>query len=284
MNYANDLIAYLGSREGPCVITIAPNAPPVARDQSGLLGVAFSKVLDSADVADSLMSLRMQSGGSETLPSVRAGCFSFGVKNLGRFRVHYLTQRGTKVVRIARIPFMIPALEDVCVAPDGPVRLAERATGVRAGLIAVTGPSETANATFVYSLLRYVNDQARTVICTVEPALTFLMSHGNSLVIQCEVGTDAATLEEAVQNAMLMDPSIVYVGGLRFSDQSPLIEHSVDTRLTILCSEAMDAAALVARYPLHASDALAATVSVRPAPGGKLEAETSSFGIRASSR
>jgi twitching motility protein PilT len=285
VNYANEIISYLSRAEGPCSVTIAPKAPPVSKDQTGALSVAFSKILDAADVSDTLLSFRTQAGGSDVLPTTRSGSFSFGIKNIGRFRVCFITQRGSKVTSITRVPYAVPALADVCQSAVAAEGLVERMCRARAGLIVVCGTNEIANSTFVYAVLRRINETVRKVIFAVEPSLTYLLGHVNSLVLQCEIGIDAASQEEAIQNAFTMNPDILFVGGLRHGDALRGVEHAIDTRLTILSSDASDGAGLMARYQAQgpgvsdAGNTIRHSVGVMPLPNGRLQIDIGGYDV-----
>ena len=80
-------------------------APPVDRTADGLR-IALTRVLDPSDVADTLSTLLAKASVPGGLAA--AGNFSFGIKGVGRFRVTYITQRGSKVVSIARVRIGVP--------------------------------------------------------------------------------------------------------------------------------------------------------------------------------
>lgn len=114
MNRANEVIDYLSKSDNPDTLIIAPSAPPVSRTGREI-GVAMATVFDSQDVNDTLGAFRTRAlaAAGETAMS-KAGTFSFGIKEVGRFRVNYATQRGSRIMTIVRIPHSIPKPSDLC--------------------------------------------------------------------------------------------------------------------------------------------------------------------------
>lgn len=227
MNRSAELIAHLAEEDAPDEIIIAPSAPPVTRSVNGVQ-LALNIVLDPGDVADTLIALRERSPAAQGQPLSAYGTFSFGIRDVGRLRVSYSTQRGSKAFRIIRVPFAEPETEDVCENSAMITDLAKMIASGEGGLVGVFGPSAVANATFVYAVLRAVNSSARRVIHILERSLTYLMAHDNSIVIQAEVGSDVDTIEEGVRNALLLDPDVLYVGDIWPSDNVPSLSHAIE--------------------------------------------------------
>jgi twitching motility protein PilT len=211
MNRSGELIDYLSRTRDCGRVIIAPNAPPVTR-QGRELTVALTRVLDASDVADTLMALRERAAGGEgELGDV--GQFSFGLRDVGRFRVHYLTQRGSRVISITRIPFASEDIETVCSTPQALKPLLDNLESGQQGIVVIGGTSDAANSRLGYAILRSINLASRHVLYVIERELTYLMSHENSIVIQSELGSDAATFAEALEGAMRFAPDVVYMGG-----------------------------------------------------------------------
>jgi twitching motility protein PilT len=228
--------------KGPLIL--APGAPPVCRDQSGVQ-VVLELILTAEDVTDILVHLKalqpitglatvkasMETaappGASDRTWAAKsrilaeAETFSFGILEVGRFRVDYLTQRGTRIVSVARIPFEIPETSTICEDAETVERIMQLLTSSQGGLLGVTGPSIVSSSVFLYSLLREVNEAARKVIYILERSLTFLMNHNSSIVIQSELFTDAQSFEEGVVGAYPFRPDIVFVGDVWPADRIP---------------------------------------------------------------
>ena len=125
------------------------------------------------------------------------------------------------MVFISRVPYCIPDSASICDNTVDVDRLTDVLCSPEPALIAVQGPHAVDNSIFVYSLLRAVNKRVRRVIYIIERSLTYLMGHENSIVIQTELTTDVGTIEECMQNALIFDPDVVYLGDLRPYDETP---------------------------------------------------------------
>ena len=280
MNRSAELIDHLAHEGAPDEIIIAPGAPPVTRSVNGVQ-LALNIVLDPGDVADTLIALRERSPTAQGQPLAAFGTFSFGVRDVGRLRVSYSTQRGSKAFRVIRVPFTEPETEDVCEDSVMITDLAETISSGGAGLIGVFGPSAVANATFVYAVLRAVNGKARKVIHILERSLTYLMAHDNSIVIQAEVGSDVETMEDGVRNALLLDPDILYIGDICPSDAVPSLAHAVEScNFTIVSSVSSGRDSLLQRFrqigtgPDFSLDTfLRQIIKVAPRANGKVAAK-----------
>lgn len=252
MNRSQEILDYLSSEATPSAVILAPNAPPVVHEQ-GRVNLILSIVLNSNDVLDTLLSLKSMTSKVGFDPASLSGTFSFGLRNVGRIRVTYLTQRGSKLVMVTRIPFSIPELGMLCDDPKVAERMYEIAQAPGGGLLTVSGPDSVTNSALVYALLDKVNQDYRKIIGVVENTLTYLMMHRNSIVVQCEVGTDVATVTEGVEILLGLTPMVLYVGGVRsLEDLAALACAAQPGRLIVLSSSVVDAGALAERFMAQA--------------------------------
>jgi len=258
---------------------IAPKAPPVSQTADGLQ-VAMTVVLDAADVLDTLTALRGRAARTDTLALAESETFTFGIRDVGRIRVSYITQRGTKVVRISRIPSRIPDPDAVCEDPAALDRLFKAISSPQGGFLAVWGPSCQANSLLVYALLGKVNRTQRRLLYILERALSFLMAHGNSIVVQAELNAEVKTLQRGLDDALLREPDLIYVGDIRPDDDLPMLVHAIHSRIVaVVSSVTMDGSMLLRKFaPAHASpqgfvEPPACAVRVTPAAAGRVSVE-----------
>lgn len=278
MNRSKEILDYFASTDNPGDVIIAPNAPPISRDAQGVVQVALSIILAAKDVDDTLSTFRTlaPTTGSATLGN--AGTFSFGMNEVGRFRVNYVTQRGSKIANIVRVPFTVPDPESVCDDSATIERLLEIFYSSKGGILAVSGPSAVSNSTLIYSLLKKVNRTKRMVLYILERALTFIMAHAESIVIQIELHTDVNSMEEGAQNAFLFEPDIMYVGDIRPSDELPSVTQVMELGvLTIVSSVLLNGKMLMEKFRPKSTDSqesfrqmIRGMVKVSPGKGGKL--------------
>ncbi|MCS7262363.1 MAG: twitching motility protein [Aquificaceae bacterium] len=210
MNYTPQIINYLGSREGINELYMVPGAFIMEKRVNKLVKVS-NAVLTQEDIRDTLVALRSYASPAFG-PLGREGMFSFGVKGIGRFRVKYATQRGSYMVHIVRTPYQIPFLERLCQDRSLISKLEEIVRLQNSGLIVFYGRRQIVVSTFIYSLLQDVSQKYSKVIFILESPLNFLLKHSRSLVIQREVGVDTETFEEALRDALHMNPDILYMG------------------------------------------------------------------------
>lgn len=272
MNRSQEILDYLSEQTQPTFVVLAPNAPPVARIRNEL-SVIHSYVLSAGDVFDTLVGLKSQTARQRLDPAVNSETFSFSLRKAGRIRVSYLTQRGSKVVTVACVPFCIPTLESLCEDAGAATALLSMVREAQNGIIAVSGCNAVANSALVYALLDKVNEATRTLIGIVEEPLTYLMAHRNSIVVQCDVGSDAKTIGEGVDSMLPLHPAILFVGGIRRGeDLLALGRAAPNCRLFIASSSCMDATAILEGFPAGSCRPGAVREVVRVACGsdGKL--------------
>ena len=267
MNRSQEILDYLAANPLHRTVVLAPNAPPVAHS-AGEVSIILNVVLSASDVVDTLMWFKGLTSRRD-LGNPTAGTFSFGVRNVGRIRVLYLTQRGSKVVMVTRIPYDIPSLESVCVNAAAASKVTAAATAASGGIIAVSGPDREVDSTFVYGVLDELNRTQRQIIGVVEVSLSYLMSHRNSVVVQCDVGSDVETLQEGIASVLELDPKVLYVGGIRYAADVELCGCAIQPgRVVIAGSHLVDAGALLAR------------LVAQMAPGMELGPESPKLAVR----
>jgi twitching motility protein PilT len=211
MNYATKILNYLANQDGFSQVLLVAGAPPIDKRNSDV-HIVINTILTPDDIRDTLGTFASHVRRTGVPDLGRQGVFSFGMPNLGRFRVHYLTQRGSDLVAIQKMPFGVPDLDALLRDPATvPALDALTAQGQAGGIVLLTGPSAAANALLVYSLLKRINDQTNRVIYILEQNLSFLLSHKNSVVIQIEVGTDIPSLEEGIRSGLFLAPDIMHV-------------------------------------------------------------------------
>ncbi len=209
MNYAPQIISYLGSREDVTEIYLVPRAFIMER-RGGKLVKLSDDLLSPEDIRDTLVALRSHS--PLTLgPLGREGMFSFGIQNVGRFRVSYMTQRGSYVVHIIKTPFHIPSIQHICQDKGKVEKLEEIMRLYNSGIIVFQCKNQVMSSTFIYSFLQNYCELNSKVIYILESPLNFLLKHGQSLVIQREIGTDVESFEEGLKDAFYINPDIIFI-------------------------------------------------------------------------
>ena len=135
---------------------------------------------------------------------------SFGVPNVGNFRVNIFRQRGSTSIVIRFILGNIPALGDLGL----PNILGELIMEKR-GLILIVGATGSGKSTTIASMLDHRNANRSGHILTVEDPIEFLFKHKKSIVNQREIGMDTQDWQSALKNAMRQAPDCILIGEIR---------------------------------------------------------------------
>ncbi|MEJ5339701.1 MAG: twitching motility protein [Aquificaceae bacterium] len=210
MNYVPHLISYLSASEDITEVYLVPKAFITEKRGQKLIKVSDA-LLTPEDIRDTLVALRSHTPFALG-PLGREGMFSFGLQNVGRFRVKYITQRGSYVVYILKTPYHIPPLGRLCPDKNSAGRLDEILRLYSSGFVVFQGKNHALVNTLIYSLLQNICDNYSRVVFILESPLTFLLRHGQSLVIQREVGVDVDTFEEGLKDAFYMNPNVLFMG------------------------------------------------------------------------
>ncbi len=136
--------------------------------------------------------------------------FSFGIKDLCRFRANVFTQRGTVSAVFRLIPFEIKSFEALGLPP-----VVEKLSEKPRGLILVTGPTGCGKSTTLAAMIDKINRERHDHILTVEDPIEFLHSHKSCIVNQREVDNDTHSFNDALRVALREDPDVVLIGEMR---------------------------------------------------------------------
>ena len=134
----------------------------------------------------------------------------FAMKDVGRFRVSAMRQRGSFAVVIRYIHSEIPRLDTLGVpAVLGDLILQRR------GLMLMVGSTGAGKSTTLASMIDRRNETRGGHILTIEEPIEFLFRSRKSVVNQREIGTDTASLQVALKNALRQAPDVILIGEIR---------------------------------------------------------------------
>jgi twitching motility protein PilT len=136
--------------------------------------------------------------------------FSFGIKDLCRFRANIFTQRGSVGAVFRVIPFEIKSFEALGLPP-----VVEKLCEKPRGLVLVTGPTGSGKSTTLAAMIDKINRERHEHIITIEDPIEFIHDHKNCIVNQREVNSDTHSFADALRVALREDPDVVLIGEMR---------------------------------------------------------------------
>ena len=136
--------------------------------------------------------------------------FSFGVKDLGRFRANIHYQRGTIAAALRSINTEIPTMSEL-----GLPEVLKNFTEYNNGLVLVTGPTGSGKSTTLATLIDEINRTKAEHIITIEDPIEYLHRHQKCIVEQREIGADTGSFASALRYALRQDPDVILIGEMR---------------------------------------------------------------------
>jgi twitching motility protein PilU len=135
---------------------------------------------------------------------------AYPMAGVGNFRISALRQRGSYAAVIRFISAEIPKL-DTLNLPS----VLERLVMEKRGLILMVGATGAGKSTTLASMLDHRNERVSGHILTIENPVEYMFTNKKSLINQREVGTDTATLQVALMNALRQAPDVIMIGEIR---------------------------------------------------------------------
>jgi twitching motility protein PilU len=135
------------------------------------------------------------------------------VKDLGRFRVSAMRQRGSIAAVIRYVSSDIPSLGSLSLPPVlGDLIMEKR------GLILMVGATGMGKSTTLAAMIDYRNENSTGHILSIEDPIEFQFKNKRSVVNQREIGSDTKNLQTALQNALRQAPDVIMIGEIRDRD------------------------------------------------------------------
>lgn len=187
---------------------LTPGSPPRVRVHGSLIPMNMPEL--SAEMSKRLAYSVMTDQQKFRFEEALEVDFSFGIKEIARFRANVFTQRGSVSAVFRLIPFEIMDFERLNLPPILG-KLAEKPRG----LVLVTGPTGSGKSTTLASMVDKINRERKGHIITVEDPIEFLHRHKNCLINQREVHSDTASFSNALRMVLREDPDVVLVGEMR---------------------------------------------------------------------
>lgn len=203
-----DKLFQLMSEKQASDIFISAGAPIHIKIQGNTLPVNQQMMLP--DMIEKIAHELMSPEQIKTFEATSEMNLSFGVPQVGNFRVNIFKQRGSVSIVVRFILGNIPPLDTLGVPPV----LAEMIMEKR-GLILIVGATGSGKSTTIAAMLDHRNSNRNGHILTIEDPIEFLFKHKRSIVNQREIGMDTADWNVALKNAMRQAPDCILIGEIR---------------------------------------------------------------------
>jgi twitching motility protein PilT len=136
--------------------------------------------------------------------------FSFGMKDLGRFRANVFMQKGAVAAAFRRFLPNMWSFAQLGI----PQRVAQLCYLPR-GLVLVTGPTGCGKSTSLACMIEHINHERDVHIVTIEDPIEYFFSPRKAIVNQRELYVDTQSYGNALRSVLREDPDVVLVGEMR---------------------------------------------------------------------
>jgi len=188
---------------------ITTNSPPRIRVHGELKPCEDLPALGPADTKQLAYSILTDAQKHRFEESLELD-FSFGIKNIARFRGNLFNQRGATGGVFRVIPFEIKTFDQL-----GLAQIVRKLCEKPRGLILVTGPTGSGKSTTLATMLNVINESRHEHMITIEDPIEFVHPHKKCLVNQREVHSDTHSFSNALRAALREDPDVVLIGEMR---------------------------------------------------------------------
>lgn len=180
---------------------------------------------------------------------------------VGRFRISALRQRGSYAVVVRCIAQQIPS-------PDAlglPAVLSELIV-LKHGLMLVVGATGSGKSTTLAALMEHRNGLLAGHMLTIEDPIEYQFRNRKSIINQREIGSDTASLQTALKNALRQAPDVILIGEIRDREtMSAAIAYAQSGHLCLSTLHANDSGHALNRilsfYPVEVRAALLADLA-----------------------
>ena len=240
------IAAMLKSREHVSDLIFSPGRAPQVEVSGQLVELKFKGLEclvpgDTDQIAQVLLGKNQHA--AQKFHESGSSDLSYGLENVGRFRVNIFRQRGTCAIVMRVIPDRIPSFEDLNLPPQ-----LQEICGIRNGIVLVTGPTGSGKSSTLAAIIDKMNEEKAIHILTIEDPIEFLHRHKKATIHQRELHSDTPTFSTALRGALRQAPKVILVGEMRDRETIEIaLEASETGHLVLSTLHTIDAAKTVER-------------------------------------
>ncbi|MEQ1856004.1 MAG: type IV pilus twitching motility protein PilT [Longimicrobiales bacterium] len=212
---------------GASDLHLATNSPPVLRI-NGDLQAADHRVLTGDEVRLLVYELLTEAQVKQFEAKGELDC-AHTVEGAARFRIHIFRRHPGIAAAFRVIPHQIPTIESLNLPAAVPRMLQQRA-----GLILVTGPTNSGKSTTLAAMVNHINETFKGHILTLEDPLEFIHTPKKCIVNQRQIGEHSRSFADALRGALRADPNVVLVGEMRDLETIALAISAAELGLLVL--------------------------------------------------
>ncbi len=243
--FANLLLA--ASQSGCSDVHVRANSPPWGRRGGRLVPLGDGSVTSDA-IAGFVHATAMR---AVTGTSVE---YSFDLGDRLRARCHAFRDSDGWALAIRLVPPTIPSFADLRLPP-----IIKSFAEPRPGLLLITGPMGSGKSTTAAAILSAMASREPVRVITLEDPVEHRIHGPQACVSQREIGRDAATLEQGLNDVLREDADVLFVGEIRTSAELEVALHAADMGISVVATfHTAGAVQTVTRLvAMHAPDAQA---------------------------
>jgi twitching motility protein PilT len=216
-------------RLGASDVHLKPGQAPILRIKGELRTLSDVPAV-SRDFLQSLVFSMLSDRRRETLE--RVGDVTVALATAaGRQRIHIFQQRGGTGLSLRLIPPEVPTLETLGL----PAEIRDL-TSPGSGLVLVASAAGNGKTTTLASLIDDLGTERPCRVLTIEDPVEYLLRDRRSMVVQREVGTDAASLAVALRAAIRQDADVLAIGDLREAEAAEPVLAAAETGHLVLAA------------------------------------------------
>lgn len=151
------------------------------------------------------------------------------LEGTARFRLHVFRRHPGISCAFRVIPHEVPTIESLGLPEAIPRMLRQRA-----GLILVTGPTNSGKSTTLAAMVDHLNANTHGHILTLEDPLEFIHKPKKCLINQRQIGEHSHSFASALKGALRADPNVILVGEMRDLETISLALSAAELGLLVL--------------------------------------------------